>query len=451
MDARETDGRGCGRLLWTALVIVLGLITAALVATTSKGHGQAEHYYFGTLTTDPAKAGQEHDRGIEVAQLNLRWDLYEPAPGVYDRDYLAELSRTLRTLHRAGSRIEVGLGLNHPPGWLFDRFPDAAYVDQYGNRYTGTANIVFSAAVRGEAQAYLARVQRDIGLGTFWAIRVGVDAEGEFLYPPANTGGGSINYWAFDSNAQGGAADPGRPATILPDPFPGWRPGSHEYRGRAFSTAEVAQWYHWYLGSLADAVDWQIGFYRSLGYQGYLKVLVPGSGYYPASLQEAIGHFLQGATTPGLLGSGAGFFKTLALIKQRAGVVITSTSLVDGSGTPRNNGCARSDLKVDILALPADPVIYSWSSVRWIANIAVRDGFTRLSGESAGAQVADYYPGVMDDAARQMSSCGLRGLMWAFDESLYDGTPGSSLADYASVVRRYRQAPVDGLGALAGQ
>jgi hypothetical protein len=43
----------------------------------------------------------------------------------------------------------------------------------------------------------------------------------------------------------------------------------------------------------------------------------------------------------------------------------------------------------------------------------------------------------MSAAARQMHTCGLQGLMWAFDSNLYDGTPGSSLADYSAVISRY--------------
>ncbi|CAM5236499.1 beta-galactosidase [Streptomyces tanashiensis] len=42
-----------------------------------------------------------------------------------------------------------------------------------------------------------------------------------------------------------------------------------------------------------------------------------------------------------------------------------------------------------------------------------------------------------ETAYRQMASCGLEGMMWAFDRQLYDGTPGSSLADYAETIRRH--------------
>jgi hypothetical protein len=118
-------------------------------------------------------------------------------------------------------------------------------------------------------------------------------------------------------------------------------------------------------------------------------------------------------------------------------VEIVMTSLVDGTGRPRNNGCIPADSRVDVMAPPSAVAV--WSSVRWVSRVARHHGFSLLGGESAGPQVSPYYPGVMDDAARQMRDCGLRDLMWAFDSTLYDGTPGSSLADYSAMIARYRR------------
>ncbi|MGI5518872.1 beta-galactosidase [Streptomyces sp. CA-106131] len=423
--------------LYFVSLTVAVLLAAGILIAKSVWYGQGGRYYFGTLATDPSKARLEHNSGIYVAHLNLRWDQYEPADGFYDRHYIDSAVNALRTFRNAGSLVEVGLGLNHPPSWIFQEHPDAAYVNQYGARYTATANIVFSEAARREAQAYILRVHRDIGLEKFWAIRVGVDQSGEFIYPPANADGVHMNsYWAFDVNAQGSASNPGRPATVPANPFPGWRPGQREYQGMAFTVSQVSRWYDWYLAALSDAVDWQIKYYRSLGYKGYLKVLIPGAGYYPSTYASAIDSHLDGTVSPNLLGAGAGFFKTIPLLKEHTNVEIVSTALVDGSGNPRNNGCAPTDSKVDILAA-SNKEIYNWSSVRWIANISTRNGFTLLNGESAGPHVAPYYRGAMNDAANQMVTCGLRGLMWAFDGNLYDETPGSSLHDYAAVIDRY--------------
>lgn len=439
-QASDTSRERSGVLRAASVIafVVLTLWVAVILSGASSGSRQDPRYYFGTLQTDPSKARLEHRSGIQVAYLGLRWDRYEPSRHDFSRRYVRRVRRELRRFRRAGALVELGLGINHPPTWLFRHDPQAAYINQYNRRYTGTANIVFSEAARREAQTYISRVQRDIGLRNFWAIRVGVDANGEFIYPSADADGVQHNsYWAFDENAQASGSDASRPVTVPPTPFPGWKPGDRTYHGRAFTIREVSQWYDWYLAALTDAVNWQCHYYRAVGYRGYLMVLIPGAGVFPNAYHSAVAHYLDGAIAPHLMGIGAVFFKIIALIGDRVNVQIVSTSLVDDSGRPRNNGCAAGDGKVDILANPPDPAIYDWSSVRWIADIARRDGLTLLNGESAGPQVAPYHPGVMDDAARQMSSCGLMGLMWAFDSSLYDATPGSSLRDFATVIRRY--------------
>jgi hypothetical protein len=426
------------RLGHAATLVLAALLAGLVVLARSVGLGHQTAFYFGTLMTDPAKARVERGAGIRVAQISIRWDKYQPTSHSFDRRYIRSVRREIRRLRTAGMLVEAGLGLNYPPRWLFRDHPQAAYVNQYHRRYTRTANIVFSKVVRVQAQEYIARVQSDIGLGQFWAIRVGVNSDGEFIYPSADADGTHVNsYWAFDANAQGRRSDAGRPAGVPANPYPGWRPGRQTYHGRRFSTAQVSRWYLWYLRALSDAANWQIRYYRSLGYRGYLKVLVPGTGYYPRDYRDATARYLGGSVSPSLLGAGAGFFKTIPSLERRGNVEIVSTSLVDGSGDPANNGCAPTDPGVDILAERPNPEIYDWSSVRWIATISRRSGFTLLSGESAGSHVAPYYAGVMDDAAAQMASCGLQGLMWAFDVDLYSGTPGSSLDDYAAVIRRY--------------
>ena len=194
----------------------------------------------------------------------------------------------------------------------------------------------------------------------------------------------------------------------------------------------MSRWYDWYLAALADAVNWQIQTYRAHGYRGLLKVLIPGGGYYPDDLHEGIHAYFGDAGADRLLGRGVGFFKTLDQIKPRDSVQIVTTALVDGTGKPANNPCAPADAEVDIWTNMA---VRDWSSTRWVSHIARRAGFA-IAGESAGPQVAGYFPGVIDVALQQTTSCGLRNMMWAFDGELYDGTPGSSLKDYADAIAR---------------
>ncbi|MFJ9903405.1 beta-galactosidase [Streptomyces sp. NPDC101152] len=422
---------------WVAYAVVAAVV-AAVVSFIRLGSPGDHHerYFFGTLQTSPRTARADKAHGMRMAHMTVSWERFEPAPGQVDQHYVAMLERKLRMLRDAGLHVEVGVGLNTPPSWLSSRYPEDAFTDQGGARFTSSPNLVFSQEIRNEVEGYLRRLDQEIGLAKFWAIRIGVNSSGEFTYPPpAASARGAMSYWAFDRHAQASGADPGRPATVPPNPYPGWRPGQLTYQGAPFTTSQVSRWYDWYLAALADAVNWQTRLYETLGYHGLMLVLIPGGGFFPSDLSAAVQGHLGQTANGGLISRGAGFFRTIGLVQHRPTVQLVSTALVDGSGTPRNNGCQPSDGTVvpDALAPGAEARVRAWSSVRWISRIAAREGFP-ISGESAGPHVAPYYPGVMSEAGRQLRSCGLTGLMWAFDSNLYDGTPGSSLGDYASVI-----------------
>ncbi|MFD9610861.1 beta-galactosidase [Streptomyces sp. NPDC059083] len=421
MTAPWRTGARPGSLV--ALVVILLLVGA--LGGLRRADPSPAPYWYGTLQTDPDRARTEYEHGIRVAHLQIDWERLEPEQGVYDEGYAREVRDRVAAFRDAGLLVEAGLGLNHAPSWLSDAYPESVWTDQAGRRSTATPNIVFSAPVRAGVADYVRAVDRLIGLDTFWAVRLGVDETGEFTYPePSPEGEGRAAFWAYDSHAQASS------------PFPGWRPGERTYRGRSFTSEDVARWYAWYEGALAGAVNWQIGLYTSLGYRGLLKVLVPGAGFYPSDLRAAVGARLAGSPAIGLVGRGAGYFLTLGRVEHRDTVRIVTTALVDGTGTPEDNGCAPGDARVDVSA-PDDTAVRAWSSARWVTAVARSAGFTRSAGESAGPQIAPYYDGVTDTAYRQMASCGLEGMMWAFDRNLYDGTPGSSLDRYAETIRNH--------------
>ncbi|MFC8275632.1 hypothetical protein ACFUJR_24465 [Streptomyces sp. NPDC057271] len=432
---RPPDRRRAALGALVALILVLA--TVGLLRRDETAGSASEAYWFGTLQTESDQARTEYANGIRVAHLQIDWDRFEPEQDVFDEAYAEEIRERIRSFRDAGLLIEAGLGLHHPPDWLGEVYPWAVYVNQFGEQSPWTPNIVFSHSVRFEAEQYLTEVKARIGLDDFWALRIGVNESGEFSYPtPVSRDRDEDEFWAFDDNAQSTSPDTDRPATVPQNPFPGWRPGEHAYRGEAFTERQVRLWYDWYLASLADAVNWQIGVYTALGHAGPLKVLIPGAGILPSDQRAALAVRL-GVTDPArLVGRGVAFFETIGLVQRQSNVVLVSTALVDGTGAPGDNGCAPADAAVDVDA-PDEATVRSWSSTRWVAAVARAEGFTRLSGESAGPQVAAYHPGVMDTAARQMASCGLEGMMWAFDQNLYDGTPGSSLKDYAGMIRRH--------------
>ncbi|WP_328946221.1 beta-galactosidase [Streptomyces sp. NBC_00250] len=419
-----TGSRGATAALAVAAVLLL-LVGAFGVLRHEAPEPKPERYWYGTLQTDPDRARTEYEHGIRVAHLQIDWGRLEPEQGVYDEEYAREVRDRIEAFRGAGLRVEAGLGLNHPPSWLPDAFPESVYVNQYGERSTRVPNIVFSEPVREHIAEYARAVDRLIGFENFWAVRVGVNESGEFAYPsPLSESDGPAEFWAYDSHAQESS------------PYPGWRPGERTYHGRPFTREQVAHWYDWYVGKLAGAVNWQLDLYASLGYQGALKILIPGSGFYPSDLRAAVDARLVDSPSVRLVARGAGFFLTLPLVEHRDTVRIVTTALVDGTGDPVDNGCSPADARTDVAA-PNDARVRDWSSARWVVAVARSAGFTRLTGESAGPQVSPYRPGVTETAYRQMASCGLEGLMWAFDGQLYDGTPGSSLEDYAETIRRH--------------
>ncbi|MFF2572650.1 beta-galactosidase [Streptomyces sp. NPDC058084] len=403
------------------LLAVLTLVAAAFGPLRPDGEPPAP--LFGTLQTDPERAETEYAHGLRIAHLQVDWSRFEPEQGRYDEAYARQVRERLQSFRDAGLRVEAGLGLNHPPDWLRDAYPESVWENQHGERSTSTPNIVFSEPVRAEVASYVRQVKERIGLDDVWAVRLGIDENGEFGYPRAvSDGRAGGEFWAYDRHAQAAS------------PYPGWRPGEHTYRGAPFTERQVRRWYDWYLASLADAVNWQIDLYAGLGHRGPLKVLVPGAGFYPADREAAVAAYLDGRTRGArLIGQGVGFFATLGLVQHRDQVQIVTTALVDGTGRPVDSGCASGD--AGKVATAPDATLRSWSSARWVVAVARAEGFRHVAGESAGPQVAAYRPGTMEAAFRQVDTCGLEDLMWAFDHHLYDGTPGSSLETYAELIR----------------
>ncbi|HEY3335548.1 MAG TPA: hypothetical protein VGK16_09980 [Candidatus Limnocylindrales bacterium] len=375
-------------------------------------------FLFGTTLTSTARAAGEAASGVAVAHLELGWDLYEPQDGVFSSTYAAQARQRLDALRAAGARVVLGIGLQYPPAWVFT-YPDSRYRNQYG-RTSGTVNLTFNATLRAKAEQYFDRVAADLGLTSFWAVRVGAGGSVETLFPAEWDGTTGNAYWAYDANAQ------------QTTPFPGWTPGQTSWNGRPFGTTEVAAWYDWYVGSLASGVAWQIDAYRSRGFTGWAQVLMPGQGVRPADYARAIAGFLGG---PGddnrTMGRGAAWDRLVAALPDRSGVVAYVSSMADGSGG--DDLCAGTDGTV----APTSPVVSSWSAARWIAYLADRRGMPKMGENPGRSDSTSYGAGMLDRAAAQMASCRFQGLLWAHDADLYDPTSGVTLDDLSSVIRRY--------------
>src|SRR5262249_48586029 len=281
-------------------------------------------FAFGTLGTQPERVAEESRRGVTVAMMELSWATYEPAEGAFNTEYGQDLRRRLDTLRGRGMQVTLGLGLHSTPAWVLG-LPDSRLVNQRGET-SADVNLVFNQALRLKAEHYIAQVDRDLGLKSFWAVRLTSGGNPEVLYP----GGGG--YWAYDRNAQNG---PGRPPTMAPNPLPGWRPGD-----RSVSTAQVRRWADWYVHGLDDVVGWQMRLITSLGFRGYFQLLTPGGGTRPDGYERDVAGYLPAGVT----GAGAVWHRFYADLPDKRNVVAYVSSLADGSG--RDDSCAAGDRAV---------------------------------------------------------------------------------------------------------
>jgi hypothetical protein len=352
----------------------------------------------------------------------------------------------------AGMKVVISPAIHYPPDWVMN-LPGARYVNQYGATAPPTwagdfeePNFIFSQTVRNRVAQFETHLMRQlatdpaIGYRNIWAVRYVNGSVGEALYPPADDQRSHLNsYWAYDENAQGWGTD--RPASIPANPFPGWKPGDRIYFGRSFSTAQVKQWYNWYLNAHIDFVNWHTRLYRDphgIDYQGYLQLLTPGFGVRAVEYNGSIANYLDGSHDSNKTVSRAAvWYKLYPALTHKTNVIAYVSSMADGSGIPRNEGCHGGEAQVNYTT---DPQVNTWSAVRYITGLADKYGMMK-SGENPGRgdpnRKSAYGLPMMETMASQMQSCHFQSVFWAHDQNLYDGTSGVTLRDYAHVIARY--------------
>lgn len=441
-EKRPQKARGISRL---ASFVALIVLIAAPLWLSVRGEREAEttvaaggeRYLFGTLLSQSNQAAQEYAAGVRLAEMELDWGRYEPGDGVFDPKYAATTKRALREFQAAGIRVILCVCLQYPPEWMYD-YPLSGYVNQYGTNAPGAVDLTFNQTLREKTERYIARVHEDLNLNNFWAVRIGSGLNGEVLYPKESAGGDTNAYWAFGANPQGTGGD--LPPTIAPNPYPGWRPGQTTYNGRPFAPAQVERWVGWYVGALADGVNWQIATYTRLGFRGYKHVLLPGWGSRPSEYDAAVAHHLDGTGDDlRTLGRGAAWHKVIEGLSDKRNVTIDITSVADGSSVAAaktgDDLCRPTDTAVAL----TDPAINRWSSTRWITYNARRHGLPTIgeNPSSADANGIEYGPALLERAVGLMRACEMQGLLWAHAFNLHNGANGVSLDAYAAVIKRY--------------
>jgi hypothetical protein len=408
---------------------------------------------FGVLASScsPDRVAAERRAGIQIVTLDLVWDLYEPQEGQFAADYVADLQRKVSICREAGLQVILSVGLQYPPSWVHD-LASSTYVDQYGNLPSlREANLVFSQAVREAVGTYLRRMSTDLGFDNFAAVRVGTSSTGELGYPGDvdDADQGMRNFWAFDAAAQSGD---GLASGMSPTPLPGWVPGMTVWRDQPISAQQTTEWFQWYSRSLVATISWQVNLLRALGFAGDFHLPLAGRGALPQDLRSALSNHLDGRGDPdGALERGLNYpdqFPLLADLSTRletenssARIVVDFTGLDDNTAVrarkanPPQEICQPGDTEGLLTRTDVD----RWAAQRWtIANAELAHLST--VGENPGPPNAPTTGGSpdSDNAAQQMAkiipyakACRLSGILWAFENDLFDEDQGVGIDDYA--------------------
>lgn len=358
---------------------------------------------YGVVQSDPQRVLSDRQAGIGARTLDLAWDAYETADGVWNEAYLEAKRREYGAAVAAGFEVVLDLGLQYPPAWLLEQ-PDSRFIDQHGTPFvseepgSSQINAVFNQRMRDYQARYVRQVFAGLGAQPF-AVRLGWGWYGEFGYPP--TADGANSYWAFDAAAQGAA--PGLPAGMQPSPVPGWRPLPPGTPPTPELQEDARRFLEWYLDSLTHYHGWQIALMREM-YGGRLFMLYPSFGVRPGQLEAAVQGGLAGQTAPELnaeIQRGFDFARFVADIRDP--LVAPYTTWLDADGWFVN----------DLVANPK-----YWSPVHYLSELARAHPLElELWGENTGNNSLE----ALYTCFVRVRQFGLRGMFWAFNGDLYEG------------------------------
>lgn len=324
------------------------------------------------------------DTGVSVGSMEMYWDRYETAQGVFDNGYLGEVLARYDELAAAGLRVVLDLGMQYPPNWVFN-IPNSRFVNQDGDVWSGGAgddvpNGPFNTAVSDAQITYIRQVADVFDGRPLFGVRAGGGGYGELRYP---TGG---DWWGFDEVAAASC------------PVPDWRPGDFD--------ADV--WLEWYLQTLADYGALLAGAARA-SFRTAVHVLLPSWGIRPGETDIAITNNLDGTTIGELrhtIQQGLDWPRQTAALEDVADVILSTTWLD-----------AASQGNTDSLRAP----------IEYLASVASAP----IMGENTGT-------GTKADMARSVAAvqnCDLVGMMWVRGSDF--GQPGlADLTDYVSLISK---------------
>lgn len=411
--------------------------TATPAAASNPVHGVVGSFCNST------RVSAEHASAVTSVVFGARWDLMMPTAGAVDPNYVSQLRSALQTCATAGMTVIVDAGVQYTPAWA-RQLNGAVLRDQYGDSPAASQlNIVFSAAVRSAVNIYLHYLVASLPAYTVSAIRVGTAPSGEMGLPGPKDGtrGHIDSWWAFDTAAQtGNGLAAGQGVT----PLPGWIPGQSTWNGRAITAADALNWWHWYEWSSLQADYFLAVSVKSNGFRGTIHFPSAGRGVLPAEVTQATSALLARANElDDSFSRALDYVNQLPLLANALpGSIIDLTSVDDASAviarsfSPPQDLCVANDAATSLNPATA---VSKWSNLRFARAQVARAGLAAV-GENpgppgpltGGVSYSDSESAQVSRVATYSRSCGLAALYLAFEDDLFTGRSGTSLAAYAS-------------------
>lgn len=377
---------------------------------------------YGTLQGSLERAETGRKAGWNVAVISLAWDALEPSPSQVDDAVVRRVADQARAYRKLGYRLQLDLGIQYPPGWLFD-LPHARYRNQFGVEYRSAepgrrmANFVFNQALRDRLAVHMENVFTRLGTDWDW-VRLGGGLYGEVNFPLHRHEGKSNCYWAFDALAQGREA--GLADGLKPCPVPGWLPGEASPGNR--SARQFLDWYH---GCLQNYHDWQIAAVRRW-YAGDLCMLYGSWGIRPGWNEAAIRTHLDGSSPAeknGEIQTGYDWARLIGGLRDRR-VIVYCTWL---DAPPKD--CD------DVGRNPE-----RWSPARWLSSLADTHPLKlRKWGENTGTGTGTR--AAMATTFARIEQNTMMGVLWAFEPDLFAEPHRRGLATAADFAEFIRENP----------
>lgn len=237
---------------------------------------------------DATTASQMQLGRPEVSEVILQawWAALQPdGPGsALDPAAVAAFVAQFAAAADAGVEVILEVSFHVTPDWVIEAVEP--FTDQNGRTWRGdnaagtrVANWIWTDLGRRYVTDFLTKLTAALTpaeMGQVTHIRIGGGSTGETQYPPypSNAGPGSApvnSFYAYGAAMQGGT---GIAAGLSACPLPGYVP----FGGQAV-TAEDTRWIDWYVGGLANWLQFVNALYLDLGWtSSRLMVLHPGGG-----------------------------------------------------------------------------------------------------------------------------------------------------------------------------